>query len=115
MLDAEEVDDICVTNSFVDVVSNTASHLFKGFRHERRWTAQRHSGSKLRQCPDVRSRDTTIENISQNCDIQAFDFALLLADRKCVQQRLSGMLMSAIAGIDDTRVDNAGEEMWRAG
>ena len=51
----------------------------------------------------------------ENGDVQALDAAFLLADGEGIQQRLGGMLVGAVAGVDDAGVEDARQEMRRAG
>ena len=71
--------------------------------------------AQLGQRPDVRPRHAAVEDVAENGDVQALDAALLLADGERVQQRLGGMLVRAVAGVDDAGIEDPGQEMRRAG
>ena len=45
-----------------------------------------------------------MEHITDDRDLEPFYSRLVFADCQCVQQRLSGMFMRAIAGVDDGRI-----------
>ena len=56
-----------------------------------------------------------MRNVAADRDVEAFDPALVAADRQRIEQRLSRMLMRAVAGIDHRAIDLAGEKMHGAG
>src|SRR5882672_4088239 len=51
--------------------------------------------------------------VADDCDFETFNTALLFANRQRVQQRLSGMLVRAVAGVDDRRVAHPCQLLWR--
>ena len=115
VLDAQEMDDVGVTNRFFHVVGDAATHLLKHARHQSCRAAERDLGAEFRERPNIRARDTAVEDVAEDRDIQAFNFSLSLANGEGVQQGLRGMLVRAVAGIDDAGTEHAGKKMRRAG
>ena len=109
-----KIDDVRVANRLVHVVRHAAAHLLKRFRHERGRAAKRDVRAEFRQRPDVRARDAAVKNVAENRHVQPGDFSFFLADRERVEQRLRGMLVRAVAGVDDVRVQHARKKMRRA-
>ena len=56
-----------------------------------------------------------MQDVAADRDDQPLDAALVAADGERVEQRLGGMLMRAVAGIDHGAVDFPGQELDRAG
>ena len=77
--------------------------------------AEGHVRAQLGQRPDVRARHAAVEDVAEDGDVQPCDAAFLLADGERVEQRLGGMLVRAVAGVDDAGVEHARQEMRRAG
>ena len=102
-------------DGFVHVVGDPAAHLLEHARHQRGGAAQGHPRAQLDQRPDVRAGHAAVKNVAQDGDVQPGDAALLFADGEDVQQRLGGMLVRAVAGVDDAGVEEARQEMRRAG
>ena len=111
MLNAEKVDDIGGLENIVDVVADLHAQLFKAFRHEGRGADKRDVRSEFEEPEDVRSGDATEKNVPDDRDIEAFDPAEFFADGEDVEQALGGMLVGAVSGVDDARVEAFGEEL----
>ena len=101
VLDAQQIDDIGIGDRFIDVVGDAAAHLLEDFRDEGGWAAQRDVGTEFRQRPDIGTGDATVEDVAENRDVQSGDFPLLFQNGEGIQQRLRGMLVGAVAGVDD--------------
>ena len=120
VLDAQQIHDISGRQDVVDLVGNLDTQLFKLARHERAWADQRDARAELEQAEDIRARDATEEDVADDRDVQPGDFAFALADRVEVEQRLGGMFVRAVAGIDDARFEplarncGAPAELWRS-
>ncbi len=56
-----------------------------------------------------------MQNVAADGDRQPADPALVAPDGQCIEQRLSGMLMGAIACIDHRAAHLLGEKCYRAG
>ena len=56
-----------------------------------------------------------MENVADDRNLQTFDLPFELANCQRIEQRLSWMLMRAIAGVDDRRIAHSREMVRRAG
>src|SRR5437867_7391071 len=115
VLDAQQVDDVRVGHGVINIVSHAAAHLFKNPGHKGGWTAKGDSSAQLGERPNVRAGDAAVENVAENGDVESFNPSLFLANRERVKQRLSGMFVRAVTGIDHARVQETGKKMGRAG
>ena len=87
------------------------AELLEVARHERARADERDARAELEQRVDVRAGDAAEKDVADDGDVQAGDAALLFADGEGVEQRLRGMLVRAVAGIDDAGVEPLGEEL----
>src|SRR2546427_4226804 len=85
------------------------------FRSQRGRPAHAHLGAQLQQPPDVRAGDARVEDITHQTDLQPGDPAMRVADGEEIEERLGGMLVLAVACVDDVRADTVTEELGRAG
>jgi hypothetical protein len=104
VLDAQEVDDVGVGDGFGDVVGDAAAHLFEDFWDEGGGAAEGDFGAEFGEGPDVGAGDAAVEDVAEDGDVEAFDFAPLLANGEDVEERLGGMFVGAVAGVDDAGV-----------
>src|SRR3954463_11596344 len=111
VLDAQQVDYICVFDRLIYIMGHPAAHLFENFGHERTRTAQSYVCAEFEQGPNIRSCHATIKDITEDRDVEAFDPFLMFTNRESIEQRLRRMFMGAIASIDDTALEKSGEEM----
>ena len=63
---------------------------------------------------DIRTCHAAVQDIAEDGDLQAFEAAFVLLDRKEVQQRLRRMRMGTVAGIQDDRAHDLGCILCRA-
>jgi hypothetical protein len=61
--------------------------------------------------PDVRTQHAAVQQVADDRDLEPLDPLLVLADRERVEQRLRRMLVHAVAGVDDARLANAGQQV----
>ena len=83
-------------------------------RDERGRAAERDARAEFDQRVDIRARDAAEKNVAEDRDVQPGDSALFFANGEGVEQRLRGMLVRAVAGVDDAGVEPLGEEIRRA-
>ena len=114
VLDAEQIDDVSVGEGVVDVVCHAATHLLEDAWHERRRAAERDVRAELGQRPNVRAGHAAVKNVAKNGDVQAAHVALFLENSEGVEQRLRGVLVRAVAGVDDATVDHPRQQVRRA-
>jgi hypothetical protein len=63
---------------------------------------------------NVRAGDTAVQDIAADRDDETAEPAFAAPDRQRVEQGLGGMLVTAVAGIDDGAVDLFGQQLNRA-
>ena len=85
-----------------DVVLDRDAHLLDAARHERR---RRHQGDVHAQhleAHDVAARHAAVQDVADDEDLEAVQVAAqVLAHAEQVQQALRGVLVLAVAGVDD--------------
>ncbi len=69
----------------------------------------------LSQAKNVRARHAAEKNVADDRDVKPGNFSALLTNRVKVEQRLGGMFVRAVAGIDHARFQAAGQKLRRAG
>ena len=63
---------------------------------------------------DIRAGHAAVQDVAENSHVQIFDGALAIANRQGVEQALRGVLVRAVACVDDGNVQMAGNEFRRA-
>ena len=81
---------------------------------QRRRRDHAHARAERIEQDDVRARDARMQDVAADRDDEAFDPALVAADRQGVEQRLRRMLVRAVAGIDHRAVDLLRQQRDRA-
>ena len=71
--------------------------------------------AELEQAPDVGARDAAEEDVADDGDVEAVDAPAFFADREQVEQRLGGVLVRAVARVDDAGVEALREELGGPG
>ncbi len=108
----------------VEVVAHAHGPPGDVLRDQRGGRHERDVGAERAQQPHVGARDPGVQHVSDDDDAKAREVLpaavgaeAALADREGVEQRLGGMLVRAVAGVDDARGDPAarGEGARRAG
>ena len=72
-------------------------------RHQRARAAEAHLGAERAEQQRVRPRDARVQDVAADGDDEALEVALLAADGERVEQRLRGVLVRAVARVDDRR------------
>ena len=114
LLDAQHHDHIGVGHRFVDRMRHAHAQPLDAPRHERCRPAHPHLGSKAREQPRVRSQHAAMQQIADDGDFERVEALLVLANGEGVEQRLSRVLVHAVAGVDDARFADARQQMTRA-
>ena len=91
-----------------------AAHRLDPARDQRRRADERHARAAEHERLDLRARDARVEHVADDRDVQALEAAERLLDRVEVEQRLRRVLVLAVAGVDDVRVGDRGDELRRA-
>ena len=101
-LHAEGVHDVGFRER-VEVVGDLAAEGVRFAGNQGRWAADGHACSHSREGKNVRACDSAVENVADDPDVEAVEAAHPLPQREDVEQRLTGVLVLAVSGIDDRR------------
>ena len=88
--------------------------------HQFRRTAENNLHSEFAQQVASRARHPAVKNVADNRDLQAFESFLVAQNGVGVEQRLRGMFVQPISGVDDRHVDvlrpsHAARRRWDGG
>src|SRR6516162_5103834 len=86
-----------------------------GVRHQGGGAAHDHLGTQFGQAVNIAARYPAMSNVADQAYREVLQSALELANGEDVEQTLSGMLVRAVAGINDTALQMFGQKMWCAG
>ena len=73
--------------------------------------ADAHLGAELGQSPDVAAGDTAVQDVAADRDLEPLDPLEPVAQGENVEQALRGMLVLAVARVDDVAPDPLAEEL----
>ena len=102
VLHAQGVDDVGL-GQVVEGEAHVAAERLDAARDQRRRPADGDPGAHLLEGEDVRARHARVQDVADDPDAQAVEAAQALAQGVDVEQRLSGVLVLAVAGVDDRR------------
>jgi competence protein ComEC len=111
VLDAEQVHHVGIAQSLGHIPGDATAEFLEDLGDERGRTAQGDLGPEFAQRPDVRPRHAAEQDVPHDDDLEALEGAALLADGEDIEERLGGMLMRTVAGVDDAGLEKASEEM----
>ena len=100
-LHPEEVRDVEGGQHGVEVVAHLGRPARERWRQQGRWRHQRDLGTEGGERDHVGPSDSTVLDVADDADVQAIEAAPLLTDRVAVEQRLGGVLVPAVTGVDD--------------
>src|SRR5207247_9720239 len=72
-------------------------------------------GAALLESPDVRACGAVVKDVASESGLEALDAAVLVAYGEQVEQPLRGVLVLAVARVDDVGADAIPEELRGAG
>ena len=81
---------------------------------QRRRCDDRHLAAHDLQGRNERAAHAGVRDVAHHAHVQVVEGALLLPDGVQIEQRLGGMLVLAVAAVDDVGIDVAGEQARRA-
>ena len=90
---------INVAQPFFHVFINFTAKFSECRGHKRRWADQTDAVFHLVQQQHVRPRHTAVCDVAANGDVQAVQTALGAADGQGIQQRLRGVFVAPVTGI----------------
>jgi hypothetical protein len=109
-LHPEDVDDVGVADR-IDVHRGLRRKLA---RQQRRRADERRPNPDERESLQQRACDARVEDVADDRDVKAVELVEFLPQRVEIQQRLRRMLMLAVPGVDDVRVGETCDKLWRA-
>ena len=101
VLHAEHVGHVGPCQGIVDVGNHFDSELVNRPRNQSGRTAHCDVRSQFLQSKDVAERHPRVQDVTYNDDVLAFEASDALLHGKCVQKGLGGVLVGAVAGVDD--------------
>ena len=105
VLDAQEHDDIGISQCGAEIVRNLDVERLEPSRYEGGGADDRDIDAQLGKRMDVRARDSAEENVSENDNLAAFQAAEFLPHGEHVEEGLGRMLVGAVTGIDDRNME----------
>ena len=109
-LQAQRVDDVGLPDSFERVL-HRAAELLEATRDQRRRPADGQLGAHRPEGDQVGAGDATVQDVADDPDPLALERAEAAAQRVDVEQRLAGVLVLAVTGVDDRRVGPFGDHL----
>ena len=95
--------------------AHVRGELFEFARHPHGGAAERDLHAEFAEQMNIRARHAAVQNVAENGDVPAFELSLPVANRERVEQGLRGMLVRAVAGIENGNFEALGDEFRRAG
>ena len=99
---------------FFDSIEDNHSKLLYRIGKKRTRAAHCDLGSNMLQPPDVGSGNARVEHIAADTDALSSQIAQTIAQCQQIEETLRGVLVSAIAGVDDVRLDSLREKLRSA-
>ena len=98
-----------ITSASSIASSNSSEHpcaeLLRRHRHHRSRSGDRDLRAHLRQQVDVRAHDPAVLDVADDRDLESCERPFVLPDREGVEQRLGGVLVGAVPGVDHARIE----------
>ena len=116
-LHAQHHDDIGPGDGFLHAIGalHQRREAFKRFRQHRRRPAQHHVGAELGQQMNIGARHAAVSDVADDGHAQPRQRRLVIENRQRIEQRLGGVLVGAVAGVEDRNLEIARQKMRRAG
>jgi len=113
-LEAQHHHDVGIAQALAHVARGLDPEALDCGRQQRRRRDHAHPRAQRVEQDDVRARDARVQNVAADGHDQPLDAAFVAADGEGIEQRLGGMLVRAVAGIDHRTVDLLGQKLDRA-
>src|SRR5579871_737138 len=114
-LQAQHHHNIGVAQTFAHITANLDAEILNAGRQQGRGRHHPHARAKRVKQNDVGARHPRIGDVAADCDRKRLDRPLVAAHGEGIEQRLGRVLMGAIARIDHSAIDLAGQQLDRAG
>jgi hypothetical protein len=118
-LDAEDEDNVGAFEGFFDTEdaangSGGRTDFFELAGDPHSGTAECEAAAEFSKEMDIGAGDTAVLDVAEDGDAEIFDGTLAIADGESVEQALRGMLVGAVAGVDDGNIEMARDKIRRA-
>src|SRR3954471_10683643 len=114
LLNPQHHHHVSIPHRLVDRRRHADAGLRDAARHERRRPAHPHFGPELGEEQGVRAQYAAVQEVADDRHLQPFEGLFVLPDGEGVKQRLGRVLVHPVAGVDDPRLANPGEQVARA-
>ena len=111
VLNPEQVNYVGRLENFIEVVRHGRAEFFEFARHQCARADKRHPRAQFDQAKNIGARHAAKKNVADDDDVEPGDPVFTRADRVEIEQRLGGMLVRAVARIDDARLQPLREEL----
>ena len=88
---------------------------FQFARNPHGGAAQRDAHAKFAEQVNIGARHAAVQHVAEDGEVPAFELAFAVANRERVKQRLRGMFVRAVAGIDNGDAEAVGDKFGRSG
>ena len=114
-LDAQHHDDIRAFDGFVHRCRGPHTEPRDARWHQRRRATDPDVRAQGLEEQQVRAQDAAVQQVTDDRQLQAADAALVIPDRQRIEECLRGMLMHAVARVDDPRATAPGQQLTGTG
>src|SRR5213594_1698883 len=114
-LQPEHVQHVGPLDRFLEAAEPADAELFDAAWHQGVGSTHADFGAEFEQPPDIRAGDARVLDVAHQADLQPGDLPVLVANREQIQQRLSGVLVLAVARVDDVGADAVAEKQGGTG
>ena len=115
-LHAQRDDYVCAIERLFD--ARNAAHVgcesFQLARHPHRGAAQRGAHAKFAEQVNIGASHAAVQHVAEDGEIPAFELAFAISNGERIEQRLGGMFVRAVAGIDNRDAEAVGNKFGRA-
>src|SRR6202035_2972245 len=87
------------------------AHAFKFARQPHGRAAEREAATEISEQVEIGAGHPAVQDIADDGDVQILDAAAAIADGEGIEERLSRMLVCAVAGIDDGYIQVPGHKI----
>jgi hypothetical protein len=109
-LEPEDVQDVRPLDRLLDPPEDVHPQGIDPLGKEGLGAADRHLGPQLEEPEDVGAGHPGVEDVAHDADLESLDPLPVIPDREEVQERLGGMLVRAVPGVDHVRGNPLGQE-----
>src|SRR5579862_7587699 len=116
-LHAQDRDDVGAAEALFDAMhdANAGREFFEVARDPHGGATERDFDAEFGEQVNIGTGYAAVENVAEDGDVPAFEFAFAVADGERVEQSLGGVLVGAVAGVEHGDFQALGDEFGGAG